>query len=219
LILEDVSGVVTLRDRENETYQRSWKEAIAHKQIRPVLTLIDDAVDFMVNVALHPPNLEADSQAISAIAARIFNTTAGALREALNGYSQTSFSLQRDLIEMHTLLDVFSHDLKLIARWRVVTNRERKREFSPAKLREILKQRDGKELDEHRYKEYELFCENAAHLTYPALRLLALDDGSTAVGPMGNFKHVGNCLFELGKHVLNATRAETRVMTSQITKR
>jgi hypothetical protein len=38
----------------------------------------------------------------------------------------------RDLIEIHTLLDVFSHDLTRIPRWREVTNAQRLDEFSPA---------------------------------------------------------------------------------------
>lgn len=205
-------GLTSLRDHENARHAELWSTATSHAQIRPVLALIDETVDFMLTVASSPPGRDADGTAISAIAARIFNTTAGALREALNGYPQTSFLLQRGLIEIHTLLDVFSHDPSLIARWREVTNEERLREFSPRRLRTILEERDGEEHDAIRRDEYRLFSEHAAHLTYPALRLLALADGSIAVGPTNDFKQIGNCLYELGRQVLKVASAETRLM-------
>jgi len=208
----DLRGLISLRDHENARYKELWSAATSHAEIRPVLALIDETVDFMLTVASSPPSRDADGMAISAIASRIFNTTAGALREAFNGYPQTSFLLQRDLIEIHTLLDVFSHDPSRIARWREVTNEERLREFSPRRLRTILADRDGEELDAIRRDEYRLFSEHAAHLTYPALRLLALPDGSTAVGPTDDFKQVGNCLFELGRQVVKVASAETRLM-------
>jgi hypothetical protein len=88
-----------------------------HPHLQNVLRMIHDALDFMFEAAGEPQHTH-DTRTISAIAGRIFNTTAGALREAFNGYPQTSFLLQRDLIEIHTLLDVFSHDLACISRRR-----------------------------------------------------------------------------------------------------
>jgi hypothetical protein len=207
----DLPGLNRLHARENDVYAQHRRAAIEHPYLRRVLRLIDDSLDFMIEVAGGPLPTD-DARTISAIAGRIFNTTAGALREAFNGYPQTSFLLQRDLIEIHTLLDVFSHDLTRIPRWREVTNAERLDEFSPAKLRKVLEGRDGAEEIRVRRADYQMFSENAAHLTYPGLRMLQLPNGSTQLGPRLDVDVLGQCLHELGRRVLLAAVCDARVM-------
>lgn len=206
-----VPGLDGLSVRENEVYVQHRRAAIEHPHLRRVLRLIDDALEFMIEVAGGPLQTD-DAKTISAIAGRIFNTTAGALREAFNGYPQTSFLLQRDLIEIHTLLDVFSHDLTRIPRWCEVTNAERLDEFAPSKLRRILEERDGTEVGRILKADYQLFSEHAAHLTYPALRMLRLPNGDTQLGPRPDVNVLGECLHELGRRVLLAAVCDARVM-------
>ena len=204
-------GLINLKARETEVYTVHYRAASTHSHLRNVMQLIHDGLDFMFDAAGEPQHTE-DTRTISAIAGRIFNTSAGALREAFNGYPQTSFLLQRDLIEIHTLLDVFSQDLARISRWREVTNAERLDEFSPGKLRKILEERDGPEAGRLRKADYQMFSEHAAHLTYPALRMLQLPGGSTQLGPRLDVKVLGNCLHELGRRVLLATVCDVKVL-------
>lgn len=107
---------------------------------------------------------------MSGIAGRIFNSTAGALRQALSGYHQTSFLLQRDLVEITTLLDVFLLDLSRITRWSAASNDERKKEFSPAALRKLLKSQDGTEAAETRRLNYQLFSPARRELCRTSLK-------------------------------------------------
>ena len=202
---------MNLHARENDVYAQHYRAAITHPHLRNVLRVIHDSLDFMFEEAGAPQHTD-DTRMISAIAGRIFNTTAGALREAFNGYPQTSFLLQRDLIEIHTLLDVFSHDLTRIPRWREVTNAERLNEFSPRRLRTILDERDGAEIGGLRKADYEMFSEHAAHLTYPALRMLQLPNGSTQLGPRLDVDVLRQCVHELGRRVLLASVCDVRVL-------
>ena len=204
-------GLEHLHARENDVYAEHYRAASADPHLRNVLRLIHDSLDFMFEVAGEAQRTD-DARTLSAVAGRIFNTTAAALREAFNGYPQTSFLLQRDLIEIHTLLDVFSHDLTRIQRWREVTNAERLDEFSPGKLRKILDERDGAEAGRARKADYQMFSEYAAHLTYPALRMLQLPSGSTQLGPRLDAAVLGQCLHELGRRVLLAAVCDVRVI-------
>jgi hypothetical protein len=168
-------------------------------QTARILELIELALDLMIRTAsVDQPT--ADGRTASAIVARIFNTTAGCLREALNGYYQTSFALMRDLVEVGTLLDYFTIHRDKIARWREVTNDERLREFKPSALRKVLDDRDGFK-EGKRKADYQAFSEHAAHLTYPALRMLQTPEGHTRLGPSLNEGHLRECVFELGRRV------------------
>jgi hypothetical protein len=93
-----------------------------------------------------------------------------------------------------------------------VTNAERGNEFSPRALRKLLKERDGDDSVKSKNDMYALFSEHAAHLTYPALRMLRLPDGSTRVGPTDDERQVFNCLYELGRQVFLVATAEIRVL-------
>jgi hypothetical protein len=207
----DLPGLHGLTLRENDVFLQHYCAAVADAHMRRVLRLADDSLHFMVNFAGAPQHTE-DARTVSAIAGRIFNTTAGALREALNGYPQTSLLLQRDLIETHALLDVFSHDLTRLSRWRVVTNDERIKEFSPGKLRFILKDHYGAEHIALRKADYQRFSEHAAHLTYPSLRMLHLPSGSTQLGPRFDVAILRECVHELGRRVLLAVLGDAKVL-------
>src|SRR6185295_18403745 len=88
-----------------------------------------------------------------------------------------------------------------IARWREVTNAERVRQFRPSGLRRELDNAAGDNSDRRR-RDYEAFSEHAAHLTYPALRMLRAADGSTHWGPRLNREHLRQCLVELARRVV-----------------
>lgn len=207
----DLPGLASLAHRETDVYAAHLETALSDPHLRAVLRLIDESLDFMIYFAGGPKHTD-DIRTLSAIAGRIFNTSAAALREALNGYPQTSFLLQRDLVETHMLLDAFSCNLSLIARWSIVNNQERISEFGPTKLRKIIEKRDGVAKVLQRKEDYQRFCEHAAHLTMPALRMLQLPNGNTQLGPREDDRFCGECIHELGRRVLVAVLCNARVL-------
>ena len=98
------------------------------------------------------------------------------------------------------MLDYFTVEPEKISRWRVVTNPERLKEFRPGRLRRTLDERDGF-TEGKRQADYEQFSEYAAHLTYPALRMLQTPDGHTQHGPRLDERQLRNAVFELSRRV------------------
>jgi hypothetical protein len=72
-----LAGLLSLHKKEDEVWAELWPAATSDKRIRRVLGFVDEAS--------HQQTTD-DGRAISAIAARIFNTTAGSLAQALTGY-------------------------------------------------------------------------------------------------------------------------------------
>src|SRR5688572_16408732 len=79
----DLDRLLNLHARENDVYAAHYRAAISHPHLRDVLRLIQEALDCMFEEAGEPQNTD-DTRTVSAIAGRVFNTTAGALREAFN---------------------------------------------------------------------------------------------------------------------------------------
>lgn len=190
-------GLEDLFRLESDTYSRSLAFARADTRSSAVLEVIELALDVMLSSASLSQHSD-DGHTVAAIAARIFNTTAACLREALSGYVQTSLGLMRDLVETQTLLDYFSHEPSMIARWREVDEKARAKEFAPARMRTALDERDGF-TERKREKDYRRFCEYGTHLTYNGLRLLAEPDGTVTPGPRYREHDLRNCLWELGR--------------------
>ena len=208
--MSDTPNVDGLWLAEESVFREHHAAAVNDPAMSRVLRLINTSLVFMIDIAEAPYD-DQDARTVSGIAGRIFNSTAGALRQALSGYHQTSFVLQRDLVEITTLLDVFFLDLSRITRWSAVSNSERLKEFSPKALREILKTQDGTEAAEIRRLNYQLFSEYAGHLTHPSLLMLQLPSGATQFGPRKDLVRLGHCLHELGRRVVLAAAGEVLV--------
>ena len=82
----DLPGLNSLHARENDVYAQHRRAAIDHPHLSRVLRLIDDSLHFMIELAGGPLHTD-DARTISAIAGRIFNTTAGALRRSVERLS------------------------------------------------------------------------------------------------------------------------------------
>jgi len=115
------------------------------------------------------------------LGARMFNTTASALKLLLSGYYQASALLQRDMLETIFLLDYFTTDAALIQRWHALPPRERWKEFKPAVVRTALDDRDGF-TKRRRQEAYDLLTELAGH---PA------PQGFVMLHPKGMEAHLG----------------------------
>lgn len=198
---------------EDAIYQRSLAFVRTNGNARKYLEVIEVSLDVMLSMAVIPQDTE-DARTIAAISARVTNTTAGCLREAMNGYIQNSLALMRDLVETQTLLDYFSHDPAKIATWRTDDAQLRQREFKQWRMRDALDKRDGF-TTKKRAEQYAKFCEYGTHVTYPGLRLLLSEDRkSVTPGPRWLETQFINCLFELANRVIFCTVTLTPLLSN-----
>ena len=120
---------------------------------------------------------------IKLLGARIFNAQGAALKLILGGYYQAAGLQIRDILETAFLLDYFSTDDALIQRWKLVSEKERMKEFGQAKIRQVLDDRDGF-TEKRRMEHYKLLSSIAAHPTFAGFTMLRPTHGANAnMGP------------------------------------
>lgn len=165
-----------------ENYEKSLSYLLKSTEHKKLLVVFDLALKIIVNYSTDRINKSENEQTIKQINARIFNTMIAAFYLCTYGYYQASLSHVRDLIEIHFLLDYFSCDSELIAKWTNATNQERKTNFSAAKIYDLLDKRDGYK-DKRRKELYQKYCEYAVHVSFPGITTLLKDaEGSTTMG-------------------------------------
>jgi hypothetical protein len=86
-----------LFDYEDKIFRQSRDTATSTTELADILDLIELALDVMWRAG-SIDQVTDDGKAISAIVARVFNSSAVALRAALSGHYQTAFALMRDLV-------------------------------------------------------------------------------------------------------------------------
>jgi hypothetical protein len=120
---------------------------------------------------------------VKLLGARIFNAQGAALKLILGGYYQAAGLQIRDILETAFLLDYFSTDDTLIQRWKLVSEKERTKEFGQAKIRQVLDDRDGF-TEKRRMEHYKLLSSIAAHPTFAGFTMLRPTHGADAhMGP------------------------------------
>lgn len=144
-----------------------------------------------------------DHKTISYIGARVFNDGMVAFRSCMNGYYQIAMSIIRDLVEIQFLFDYFRSDLKQISTWRAQSNQDRYKNFAPHVLYKKLDVRDGW-TGEIRKTTYQRFCEHAAHVSYPGIKLTADKKGVVSVGSFYDEKKILNAIYELDRRLGHA---------------
>ena len=140
------------------------------------------AVENAMNLAdiLRQEKLEDDDyNVIKLLNMRIFNAFAASIKLCLSGYSQNGALIMRDIVETVFLLDLFRTDYPAVKRWRLASEKERKNEFSPIKVRLYLDKRDGFE-GEKRHELYKMFCELAGHANIKSTEMLRPNKGMDA---------------------------------------
>ena len=171
--------------RESDVYVQHRRAAI-ERHLRRVLRLIDDSLDFMIEVAGAPLHCD-DARTISSIAGRIFEHDRGALREALNGYPRTyvpiAAGFDRDPHAARRVLSRSDANSALAG----CDERRTARRVSPAKLPKVLEERDGAEIARLRKRDYQMFSEHAAHLHERAPLLSAAIQARHRWGPGAAF--------------------------------
>lgn len=139
-----------------------------------------------------------DQLTVKYIASRIFNFGIVSYRSAISGYYQVSFSLMREFMESQFLLDFFGSNRSEIKRWKNADEKTRKNDFSPRNLYKMLDQRDNF-TGEQRKKQYQRFCENAAHVSYKGFKLLTNTDNKVEAGFFLDEKKLISSLAELSR--------------------
>lgn len=166
------------------------------------LTSYQDAMNSIYSLTIEHKNRNEDELVVQYIGIRLFNDLSVALKLMLSGYYQMSLAIQRDMIEVAFLLDYFrSYPIK-IKEWRNSSDRERMNNFHPQVIRDALDKRDGLK-NQRRAKKYKLFCEYAAHVSYPGNKLVAPGPGRLGkIGPFFYDKYLKACFFELIENAL-----------------
>jgi hypothetical protein len=147
-----------------------------------------------------------DELTIKYLGSRIFNFGIISYKALISGYYQVSFSLMREFVETQFLLDYFRTNKHEIGKWRTANNSERQKYFKPSILYKNLDSRDHFFSGE-RKKQYQLFCEYAAHPTYSGFHLLANSNNLIETGCLYDEKKLLNGMYDLAKRYCAVTLA------------
>lgn len=145
-----------------------------------------------------------DLKVIQMLAMRVFNAFGASLKLALSGYSQNSVLILRDILETVFLLDFFSGEPSLTAKWRVADAKTIRQDFSPAAVRKALDERYG-HTTRKREELYKLFSELAGHPTMKSPMMMRPERGGNAViGPFVEKISLDAVLSEMGRLAVQA---------------
>lgn len=137
-----------------------------------------------------------DQETVQMLGSRIFNDLASANGQLLRGYYQIAAAIQRDVMEIVFLLDMFLRDRSKIKQCRESDRKTRREEFEPVKVRKFLDTLDGF-TERKREKAYKMFCEYAAHPTYAGFGLMGSKGGQLKIGPFFDVPLMKAVLVEL----------------------
>jgi hypothetical protein len=208
----DLVDPTVLFEAENHLIDRSFSFLRSDETRQRQINFFDLLV--VVNHAwiMQNPKPSEDEMTIQFIGARLFNQARVSYRCLLSGYYQTSVSIQRDIIEIQFLLDYFHTDKPKIKEWRESDNLQRFRKFSPGVLYPILDKRDGFE-EGKRKKQYQMFCEYAAHVSYPGMKLMANNANLIEAGPFYDEHKLIHTLIELNRRYAHAVITLTSLLS------
>lgn len=145
------------------------------------LALIENAL-VLLFVYTHDHEAENDDElTVKMLGIRLFNTATSAIKLGLSGYYQQAFSLTRDIVETGFLVDFFRTAPQQIAIWKASSDADRRKKFSPVKIRIALDERDGNK-EKKREKAYATLSEYASHATYRGFHV-TMKEGMGQVGP------------------------------------
>ncbi len=143
-----------------------------------------------------------DETTLLRLAVRLINDAGACGKCAAAGYYQQAVAHIRDLIEVAFLLDLFRRKPEKIAEWRTASEKDRKRNFKPIKIREELNALDGSE-NENRKEAYEFYSGHGTHVT-PDMSLIS-PEANTIIGPFADEKRVVLITYDLTKWLCIAT--------------
>lgn len=181
---------------EESIYRRSLSFLLNDSKGAEYLQLFDLTAQTLLALLNPDHNVTDNQMTIKYIGIRAFNHAMVAFRNTLSGYYQTSYAIQRDLLEMSFLSDYFRSNPAEIAKWKAATNEERVKDFSPSSVYKKLDIRDGFR-EQKRKKMYQEYCEYGSHVSYPGIKLLTNDQNLVEIGPFYNEKKLINTIYDL----------------------
>ncbi len=169
----------------------------------PDLSRHIDIINSSLNFLSRLPELHQESNdnelMLLRLAVRCFNSGASALRLLKCGYFQPAMTMVRDLIEVYFLMDLFSRDNQALVDWRTMSEKDRKNNFKPVRVRERLDKMDGFTGGKRRAA-YDLFSQHAAHVN-PNGHSLISPDNMTRIGPFSDYGLFRAGLEEVATHL------------------
>lgn len=189
-----------IKQVENANFIKAKTHLLNTTKGQQFLQLIDKTNDALIT-AWNPDynNSTEDELTLKYVGARLLNVGTIALHLCLSGYYQNSFSVQRDLLEIQFLLDLFRSNQQKIKGWREANDKKLKKEFSPVAVRDLLDKRDGFK-EKKRAARYQQYCKYASHMTYAGFTLIANDAKQIELGPFYNERKLLNCTHDIAMH-------------------
>lgn len=145
------------------------------------LAVAEAAMDLIDWLRKFPDDSD-DGIAVTKLWMRVFNSIASSLSLMLSGYYQSSAMIMRDILETVFLLDYFSGDSSLVAKWRTSSAKDREASFKPYSVRVALDSRDGF-TSRKREETYKMFCDLASHPSPKGLAMLHPTGMGAVSGP------------------------------------
>lgn len=146
------------------------------------LKLIESMMD-AVDVFRQEGSGEGDVLIVQLLGLRAFNSCAVALNLSLEGYYQAGGSVARDLMETAFLLELFATDPLLIAEWKALDASAQYKRFSPAKVRDLLENKQGYATPQRAIR-YKILSQMAGHPSAQSDQMLrAAANALAVVGP------------------------------------
>ncbi|ATE84745.1 hypothetical protein B9J07_25680 [Sinorhizobium sp. LM21] len=173
-----------LKTAEDDLRGQSIKLVESDPDLSLHAEMIERVMDTLQFYRINHDEKSQEQTAIKLLGARLFNSMAAGMNLTLSGYYQAATTHVRDILETTFLLDYFTTDLKLVARWSQISEQDRTREFGQFKIRTALDERDGY-TTRKRHEHYKLLCNLASHPTFEGLELLRPAPGELAM--MGPF--------------------------------
>lgn len=197
-------NIARLHNGEEVLRQESLRRIAEMPDLAAHLAMIEQAMNLIQALLPSTEVKDEDQLVLGNLGIRCFNALSSCLKLMLSGYYQAATLHIRDLLETAFLLDHFSGDPTLVTQWRTISERERKRAFSPFAVRDALDKRDGFD-GMKRKAAYEQLCKLAGHATPEGAVMLAPDPsvGTVHCGPF------------LENTALNAVISETALTSIQ----
>jgi len=192
---------------ENFVHLHSDEEFIRSQSLKAIaqsadmslhIQVIETAANLTYHLLHRDEHKDDDDLTVRLLGIRMFNGLNATLKLLLSGYYQASTLHQRDLMETFFLLDYFSGDRALIAKWRSADDAILKREFSPIAVRMALDDRAG-HTEKKRAEVYKMFSTLAGHPHPKGFVMYRLPDGKHHCGPFFEEKSLDATLSELAK--------------------
>ena len=185
-----------LHDEEENLRKRALESVASHGRLQLHISVIHNAMD-LADLFRQFPTHDENVKLIQLLGMRTFNAFGASLKLSLSGYWQNSALIMRGILEIVFLLDLFKGDRTKIERWRLASERERQKEFSPFRVRKALDDRDGLK-DKKRHERYKRFSILAAHPTMSSVDMMRPQSEDNAVsGPFFSPRFLDAVLTEL----------------------